>query len=454
MPSTIIKRGILAETVPSFAANLAVFTFILLMARAMTLADLVVRGGVSAKDMAWIFLLILPKLLSMSIPMAALLAPLTTFLRMSADSEITVLKASGISLYQLLPPVLIFGIAASLVTGYFNIYLTPITNLRFRTEVLILAKARADLAIKERVFVRDFPGLTVYVGQLRGPGDDMSNIVINDRRTQGDNTFIVAQGGVLDIDLAGGLLLFRLNSGVIDRMSKNSQSVDSIFFETYELKISPGPEFSSEENSLVLGRSELSTKDLLPEADRLKKDNNPRYIEYVLEYHRRHAFPVAAFLMAIIGMPLGASFRARGRNFGLIIALLIFVLYYSCFSLGISLGEAGIAPPGPAVWFSNALAFIVALFLLKGINRSAAIDPAAAFRRLRKRFYRESPRGLDKSQEGSGNGESGNGTSGNGGSDAGGQSGISPGGGTSGGSERSSLSGPAGAGKGGPGGAS
>ncbi|MDR1040787.1 MAG: LPS export ABC transporter permease LptF [Deltaproteobacteria bacterium] len=382
MRSLIIKRSILAETVPAFAVNLAVFTFILLMARAMQLADLVITSGVSTVDVAWIILLVMPKMLSMSVPMAALLAPLTTFLRMSADSEITVLKASGVSLYQLLAPVALFGLAAGALTGLFNVYLTPAANLRFRAEILALAKARADLAIKEQVFVRDFPGLTIYVGQLPSRTEEMENVFISDRRLEGENTVIVASRGMLDIDREEGLLLFRLVNGVIDRMHETRKSVDSIFFETYELKISPGTEFASEEGGFAAGRSELPTSQLPAETERLRAAGLDSWVDYAIEYHRRYAFPVAAFLMAVIGMPLGASFRARGRNFGLGVGLVIFVVYYSVFSLGISFASAGSLPPAPAVWSANAIALVLALLLLKGINRSSAIDPRAAARRF------------------------------------------------------------------------
>ncbi|MDR1036019.1 MAG: LPS export ABC transporter permease LptF [Deltaproteobacteria bacterium] len=382
MHSFIIKRSILAEIVPAFAVNLAVFTFILLMARAMQLADLVITNGVSTGEVTRILLLVMPKMLSMSIPMAALLAPLTTFLRMSADSEITVLKASGVSLYQLLPPVVLFGLTAGIITGLFNVFVTPAANLSFRTELLTLAKARADLAIKEQVFVRDFPGLTIYVGQLPSRAEEMENIFISDRRLEGENTVIVAERGVLDIDREEGLLLFRLYSGVIDRMHDDRRSVDSIFFETYELKIFPGPEFAQEEGGFAAGRSELPTSSLLAEGARLKAAGDTGWIYYDLEFHRRFAFPVAAFLMAVIGMPLGASFRTRGRNFGLGVGLVIFVVYYSVFSLGMSFASTGAVPPAPAAWSANIIATALALLLLKGINRSAAIDPGASVRRV------------------------------------------------------------------------
>ncbi|MDR2200046.1 MAG: LptF/LptG family permease [Deltaproteobacteria bacterium] len=382
MRPAIIHRNILLETVPSFLVNLAVFTFILLMARIMTFADLVITNGVSSREVLWVFALIMPKMLSMSIPMATLLSTLTTFLRMSADSELTVLKASGVSLLGLLPPVLIFGAAAAILTGFHTVYLTPISNARFREETLALAKARADLAIKEQVFVRDFPGLTIYVGQIPIGAQAMSNIVINDLRSPGENTFIAAEKGILDLDLSEGLLLFRLQDGVIDRFYQNKKSVDSIFFDTYELKISPGAEFEGEEESLSFGRNELPTSRLPSRAEELKRDGSKLWVYYVMEYHRRLSLPLTAFLMPLIGMPLGAGFRARGRNFGLLIGLLVFLLYYSVFTLGWTLGGNFVIPPFAAAWTPFVLVLLASLFFLKNIDRAASIDIGASRRRF------------------------------------------------------------------------
>jgi lipopolysaccharide export system permease protein len=376
----LVNASILKETFPSFLVNLMVFTFILLMARVMSLTDLIISKGIEIRVISRVLVLILPKMLSMSIPMAALLASLTTFLRMSADSEITVLKASGVSLYQLLPPVIAFGLAAAVLTGVFNVWLTPRANTLFRSEIMALAKARADLAIKEQVFVREFPGLTIYVGQLPSNSETMANIVINDRRSPGENTLVVARTGLLDIDLEGEMLLFRLHNGVIDRMYRDRQSVDSIFFDTYELKVSPGSEFNSE-GDLFLGRSELPTGQLRDEAERQKQADRSGYVVYLLEWHRRLSFPVAALLMAVIGMPLGASFRTKGRNFGLIIGLAIFVLYYAFFSFGWTLGETGQLPPALAVWASDGLTLILLMGLLKGINSLQPIDPGEVWAR-------------------------------------------------------------------------
>jgi lipopolysaccharide export system permease protein len=378
----IINASVLAETAPAFLANLLVFTFVLLMARIMSLTDLVINKGVEPAMIARILMLVLPKMLSLSVPMAALLATLTTFLRLSVDSELTVLKSSGVSLHQLLPPIVLFGLAAAALTALFTVWLAPAANLRFRAEILALAKARADLAIKERIFVRDFPGLTIYVGHLQANSETMGEVVINDRRSPSENTIIVARRGVLDVDPAEDLLLFRLTEGVIDRFYADRGSVDSIFFDTYELKVSPGSEFEDDAQSLSMGRQDMPTSMLLERSSLLRAENSPYAHIFLMEFHRRLSFPLAALLMAVIGVPLGAGFRAKGRNFGLLIGLIIFVAYYAVFSLGWTFGESETIPPAPAVWTADVLALAVTLWLLRHLNQSAAVDPQRVLRRL------------------------------------------------------------------------
>ncbi|MDR0355236.1 MAG: LptF/LptG family permease [Deltaproteobacteria bacterium] len=378
----IINRSIMAEILPSFLVNLLVFTFVLLMARMMSLTDLVLNKGVSLMIISRIFFLILPRLLDFSIPMATLLACLTTFLRLSADSELTVLKSSGLSMHQLLAPVVFFGLLMTLVSGVFNLHLTPRANRLFKTEILTLAKARADLAIKEQIFVRDFPGLTIYVGQLPGRSETMSNVVINDRRSAFENSVIVARSGMLDIDSAENLLLFRLYDGVIDRFYAEKSSVDSIFFDTYELKISPGSEMEEENRAGSAGRQEMLTSRLLPESRSLYENGSPFAVFLEMEFHRRFSLTAAALLMSLIGMALGASFTTKGRNFGLAVGLAIFVIYYSFFSLCWTLGETKILPPPLAVWSPTIVISVVALFLIKGLNRTAARDPYKSLRRF------------------------------------------------------------------------
>src|SRR5213078_4242488 len=105
-----INRYILREISVPFVLGLAVFTLILLIARILKLVEMVVNRGVPALQVLKLFSYILPAFLEVTVPMAVLLAVLVAFGRLSSDSEITALKTSGVSLYQLARPVALFAL--------------------------------------------------------------------------------------------------------------------------------------------------------------------------------------------------------------------------------------------------------------------------------------------------------------------------------------------------------
>src|SRR5215218_2623982 len=103
-----LRRYFMREVAVPFLLGIGVFTFILLIARMLKLVELVVNRSVPIFEIAKLFAYILPTFLEVTVPMALLLAVLLSFGRLSADSEIVALKTSGISLYQMMVPVLAF----------------------------------------------------------------------------------------------------------------------------------------------------------------------------------------------------------------------------------------------------------------------------------------------------------------------------------------------------------
>jgi len=385
MRVSIIHRYILSEILPGFLVNILVFTAVMLMARAIQLANLVIARGVSPLKVLEIFILAAPKILTLSLPMGTLLAVLTAFMRFSADSELTVLRASGLSLYQMSPPVFVFGAVTASLTALFSLWLAPQAGWRFKNELLDLAKARADLAIVEQSFIRSFPGLVIYVGQTTLTGGEMEQVFIHDARRPEESAVIAARHGRLGVDREAGVLAFELVEGVIDRVREGRENTDVIFFDTYELKLSPGNEVTGQnENNQFRGRAEMPTRELEAAAARLSDPSARR--TYSLEWHERWARPATAFLLTLIGLPLGASFRARGRNFPLLTALVIFILYYVVSSLGWTLGEAGRISPAVGMWVANVLLAVLGIYLLRRLNRNVPVDPAELLRRFLKRF--------------------------------------------------------------------
>lgn len=361
----IIPNYIIKEIVPNFVVSLLVFTFILLLAKILELTELVVVKGVKPLTMLRFLMYSLPFFLSITIPMSTLLAVLLAFLRLSADNEIVVLKAAGISLMRLLPPVMLFCLWTYLVTSYLFLYLVPISNRAFRNELLSLAKLSADISIKEQVFNNDFKKMVLYVNHIDIMSGWMDEIFIQDARSQDTANVIIASRGRITADRKRRALVFELFDGVIDRVE------ESITFARYDLKLDLASSISTKK--LAPPDQFEMTQDELWTAMKATDVRNKHYYEYRLEIHKRFALPVACLLLGILAVPLGVRARNRGRNWGISMGLAVFLGYYLMFSAGLSFGETGRYPPALGMWMPNIVLGIIGVYVLIQTNREAPL---------------------------------------------------------------------------------
>ena len=383
----IIPFYIIRELLPSFFANILVFTFILLMVKILQLTELVVVRGVKVGTIFHMLALNLPFLLSMTIPMSTLLAVLTAFMRLSDDSEITVIKSSGVSLYQLLPPVVLFCLWTYLLTTYLTLIAVPASNWAFRQELLDLAKTRADIGIKERVFNVGFKKMVLFVNHMSLDSDLMEDIFIKDESDPEVTSVIVASRGRLATDPEEGVLVLHLYQGAIDRIYRGMDSTETIDFERYELKIALEGELG-DPTLMKQNQMDMPTYALWGAIERLKEEGNKLHPIYLMEAHRRFSLPLACLVLGLAAVPLGVQVRGRGRNWGLTIGLVIFLFYYILLSAAWSFGESGRYPPALGMWVPNILIGGAALYMLRQANRESPIRIVTLLNRLPGLFQR------------------------------------------------------------------
>jgi lipopolysaccharide export system permease protein len=365
----IIPIYILKEILPSFLVSLLVFTFVLLLAKILELTELVVVEGIQPLTLLRFLLYSLPFLLSLTIPMSTLLAVLLAFLRLSGDSEIVVLKSAGLSLYRLLPPVILFALWALMVTSYLTLYLVPASNRAFRNQLLALAKIRADISIKEQIFNTDFESLVLYVNRVDRRDGWMHEIFIRDARETDAANVITAGRGRLTADTKQRMLVLELYNGIVDRME------ESITFDRYDLRLDLASTLSTK-HLAPPDQFEMTQEELFAELKAAPRPS-PRYYQYLLEIHKRFSQPFACLVLGLIAVPLGVQFRGKGRNWGVSMALGVFLVYYLLFTAGWSFGETGAYPPGLGMWVPNLIIGGAALYMLHRANRDAPLGLVA-----------------------------------------------------------------------------
>jgi lipopolysaccharide export system permease protein len=343
---------IFREIMVPFLLGMATFTSVLLMGRFLKIADLVVAKGVAFDDVIRMIIYLLPYFCLVTIPMAFLLAILLAFGRLSADSEVTAIKASGVSLYGMLPPVLVFAFFAYLATAMVAGYALPWGNSSFKRLVATTLQAGATLDLKERVFIDDFPGLVIYTDRYDEQSRSMSGILIQDERDQREPITVFAAKGNISSDTGRRLVRLELHNGSIHRKSGKS-SYQTARFQEYILTIDLGKSVKEiTRDEVDMDFTELRSRISAHNSDtKLQRDME-------MEYQRRFALPFACFVFALVGVPLGIQNQRSGKAAGFSLGIGVILVYYVVLSLGKALGDRGVVTAAVAVWTPN-IAFLL-----------------------------------------------------------------------------------------------
>lgn len=355
----IIHFYIFREITVPFVLGFSVFTFVLLMGKLLQLADMVVAKGMPVADILRLVAFMFPSFCVVTIPMSFLLAVLLAFGRLSADSEITALKASRISLYGLLPPVLVFASIVFAISMFVTVYALPWGNSSFKIFLYDVIKARITLNIKEKIFNDNFPGMVLYVDEYDQKRHSISNILIYDDRKPEEPSTIFAKSGAIATDAVKKEIRLSLRDGSIHRNSANS-SYHLVEFANYDLSINlsqASPGVKTDEQDMSFSELRQNIKNQYTDA-KLRTDE-------LLELHKRLSLPFACFVFVVIGIPLGMQNQRSGKAAGFSTSICVIIFNYILFSIGKTLGQKGLLHPAAAMWLPNTVFMVIGLYLFK-----------------------------------------------------------------------------------------
>ncbi len=358
-----IYRYIINEIWPTFLACLFVSVFSIIAGQMVQVTELVVNREVYLGHVVRMIVYMLPDIVAFALPAASLMAVLVAFLRLSADNEIIALKSSGISLYQMLAPVVAMSFAGLLASALIGTVAAPWGNRSFKDLLFQIGQSKADLGVKERVFCEPFDHVVFYVSSFSSRNRVMRDVFVVDRRDKEVTNTIIAEKARIVSHPQHRIITLRFQKGDILVVDKGSKSARSIKFDTYDLNIGLKDIMASLAERRKRPK-ELYISELKKEMDRRSK-GTPRYNEMMTELWEIFSIPIAVFLMGIIGVPLGAQLREGGRTFGIGVSLIVFFIYYMCLAGSRSISEAGIISPRFGVWIPVLFLLFSCVYLLR-----------------------------------------------------------------------------------------
>lgn len=359
----IVNRYILREISIPFFMILLVLTFALLMGRILQLMDLMINKGIEATDIAKLILYLMPSFLTITIPVSLLISILIGLGRLSRDSEIIVLKSSGLSLYQLMPSVALASLCAFFITAVTGFFLVPYGNFATKNLLFDMARQKASIGIKERVFNGDFAGLVLYAEEIPSQENYMRNVFISDNRMMEEPTTIIAQRGYLVSDPESMRVTLRLQDGSIHTADADATTYKKIDFSSYDINLDLSTSIGDKNGVVIKDSKEMSLPELIRESHTPGIEETAMK-EFVIEIHKKFTLPFACLVFGIIGIPLGISKHRSGKSRGFVIGLIVIMIYYVIQIGGEALGETGMLPPAVGAWISNTLLGAAGVYLL------------------------------------------------------------------------------------------
>jgi lipopolysaccharide export system permease protein len=212
----LLNRYLLRQLAAPFLFALAAQTSLMLLSQIAKKFGALVGKGLPWSVIAEVFALSLPFIIAMTLPMAVLLAVLYSFSHLAADNEITAMRASGVSGYQILRPVLLWGTCMAAFNFAFVDQVLPRSNARLRSLLIDIGRKKPTFELREQV-INEVPPSQYFLrasridaatGKLRG-------VTIYDVGGEASRRIIYADSGAMAYAEGQTDLSLRLYDGSI-----------------------------------------------------------------------------------------------------------------------------------------------------------------------------------------------------------------------------------------------
>lgn len=380
-----LDRYLLSEILGPLGLGLLVYTFILLVQRFFSLAEMIIRRGVPAATVGQLLLYSLPNIVVLTLPMALLLGVLLGIGRLASDSELVALRASGVGVFRLVRPVALLSALLSIVNTILMLWVLPVGNQAYSQKLLDIVTRTMGQQFEPRVYYPEFQGKTLWVFDV-APDGTWRGVFLADAVPSEKSSVFFARSGRLEVDSLGEKVILQLEDAV-------EHTYDFTRPDAYEirkhkkLRLLVRDRFASEERSRLAAKRSMRSLSF-GEYQAIARDpsvapelrNTAR-----VEMHKRFSIPAACLVLGLLAVPLGFTNRRGGKSSGFALSIGIVVLYHVLITQGEEAARVGRLSPGLAMWLPNLLLGGAALALLYQKNHDLPWIP----NRLRKgRWFR------------------------------------------------------------------
>lgn len=356
------------------------FTFVVVAANAArdNVFSLLASGQLSLGMFAQTLLLLIPYAISYALPLGLLTGVLLVLGRLSAQNEITAMKSAGMSLYKIVSPIILVALCGMFFSLFVNFYYSPIARTQYRESITNLIRHNPLKLIKPRTFIKDFPGLILYVGEQDGKQLKDFRVWELDRQNR-VTLYVQAQNGRFTYDREQDALVATAYNAVVEKRPRSDpedlQNMTLIAPTSAEIPFRIPMSKLVGENSFHRKDSMLTLGELLEKrTDAIARDNLGDPTAYTtrirvqMQIQKHFALAFAILSLALVAIPLGIKASRTETYINFALALGLAISYYVLTVMLTWLEQYPDMRPDLLIWAPNLAFQSLGLYLIHRAN--------------------------------------------------------------------------------------
>ena len=381
---TLLDRYLFRQLAGALLAVTIDLAALVWLTQSLRFIELVLDRGLSF----WVFLkltgLLLPGFFAIILPITTFVVTLFIYVRLVSDRELVVMRAAGLSQWQLARPALALASLAMLACYALNLWLVPASQTAFRAWQFEIRNQLAAILVQEGVFASIGDDLTVYA-RYRDPDGTLRGILVHDARDRGAPVTVLAEAGRIISTPAGPRVV--LLNGLRQQIERSPPPAGSPHGTRPTERLNT---LSFAENSVELSRSARPVDGRYRNAQErsLGELLNPDPAENIplrdlrrfrAEATQRLANPLNAlgFCLVALATVLSGQFRRHGGGFHLFVGIALVVGLLAVGLIANNLGARDNAML-PLVWLITLAPPLACLWMLGSLpGQGRAARPGA-----------------------------------------------------------------------------
>src|SRR5437868_1343941 len=373
-----ISRYLLRQHIAPLGFALAALTSLMLIQQIAKQLSSLLGKGLPTSVIIEVFLLSVPFIVAVTLPMAVLVAVLHVFTRLAADNEITAMQAGGVSVGRVIAPTLAGAAGIALLSFLWNDQLLPRTNHQLRTLQMDIQRKKPSLALKEQVINEVVPGQTfLRASRIDGNTNKLKDVTLYDLSD--------------DLRRLAGLAPLPPSTSARPR---DARPPGPYCRALQRLAMWLLPAEAGAQTPRPAPRGAVKPPRPLPPSAGGRVPITPPYIAaglitpgagvseqqrlrgareraaaYEVEIQKKAAIAVACLVFALVGAPIALRFQRGGVGLVLGVSVAVFTVYYIGLIGGEELGDRLILSPFLAMWTPNLIFATAGLFGLWRIRK-------------------------------------------------------------------------------------